>query len=547
VLPFANRSDDKDDVYFTDGIHDDLLTQLAKIQDLKVISRTSVMKYKDTQKTIPEIARELGVTTILEGGIQRAGKRIRINAQLIDVSNDQHLWAETFDREMTVENIFDIQSEIARQIVTAVRGELTDAETANLAQFPTHSLPAYEAYLHAMTSINNAEYSAKKYIAAEEWLNKAVKYDPEFALAWAQLVVTNAMAIWIGYDESPARFQAVETALARAETLGPGLPETIAAKAEYLYRIKSDFHAAKTVFELASQAKPGDADLLIRLATTERRTADFEASFTHLQMAIDLDPANLHARYTLVSTLVLVGQFQRAQPLADLWIDRYPETNAFLIQKANILLFHDGDAAAALAIMDGLAWSFGVDYTDTVFRVLQYQRKYPAVIEHWARVINTPSEGHLSTMFALIATGQAYQALGDTSQADDFINKAIRLGEAYQSPNPNNMAWSLDSLAQAYASAGQFELALKTSAKAQAAKPEVEDSIEGPLMSMTHAMMLGLAGQRDAALAEIERLLNTPVGFRRWDLYLNPNWDFFRDDERFNDLVRPLNLEETGK
>jgi TolB-like protein/tetratricopeptide (TPR) repeat protein len=547
VLPFANRSDDKDDVYFTDGIHDDLLTQLAKIQDLKVISRTSVMKYKDTQKTIPEIARELGVTTILEGGIQRAGKRIRINAQLIDVSNDQHLWAETFDREMTVENIFDIQSEIARQIVTAVRGELTDAETANLAQFPTHSLPAYEAYLHAMTSINNAEYSAKKYIAAEEWLNKAVEYDPEFALAWAQLVVTNAMAIWIGYDESPARFQAVETALARAETLGPGLPETIAAKAEYLYRIKSDFHAAKTVFELASQAKPGDADLLIRLATTERRTADFEASFTHLQMAIDLDPANLHARYTLVSTLVLVGQFQRAQPLADLWIDRYPETNAFLIQKANILLLRDGDAAAAQAIVDGLAWSFGVDYTDTVFRVLQYQRKYPAVIEHWARVINTPSEGHLSTMIALLATGQAYQALEDTSQADEFINRAIRQGEAYQSPNPNNMAWSLDALAQAYASAGKFELALKTSAKAQAAKPEIEDSIEGPLMSMTHAMMLGLAGQRDAALAEIERLLNTPVGFRRWDLYLNPNWDFFRDDEHFNDLVRPLNLEETGK
>ncbi len=124
VLPFANRSDEKEDLFFTDGIHDDLLTQLAKIDDLKVISRTSVMKYRDTEKTIPEIAAELGVTTILEGGIQRAGKRIRINAQLIDVATDEHLWAETFDREMTMENIFDIQTEITRQIVTAVKGEL---------------------------------------------------------------------------------------------------------------------------------------------------------------------------------------------------------------------------------------------------------------------------------------------------------------------------------------------------------------------------------------------------------------------------------------
>jgi TolB-like protein len=149
VLPFANRSNLDDDSFFTDGIHDDLLTQLAKINDLKVISRTSMLKYKDSTKSIPEIAAELGVTNILEGGVQRAGKRVRINAQLIDVTTDEHLWAETFDREMTVENIFDIQSEITRQIVQAVRGELTEEETQALAEVPTDNLDAYEAYLHA--------------------------------------------------------------------------------------------------------------------------------------------------------------------------------------------------------------------------------------------------------------------------------------------------------------------------------------------------------------------------------------------------------------
>jgi len=145
VLPFANRSNKEDDLFFTEGIHDDLLTQLAKIADLKVISRTSVMKYKNTEKTIPEIASELGVSTILEGGIQRAGSRIRINAQLIDVNTDEHLWAETFDREMTMENIFDIQSEITRQIVTAVKGELSDEESEVLSGMPTNNLAAYEA------------------------------------------------------------------------------------------------------------------------------------------------------------------------------------------------------------------------------------------------------------------------------------------------------------------------------------------------------------------------------------------------------------------
>ncbi|NOR18695.1 MAG: adenylyl cyclase, partial [Xanthomonadales bacterium] len=149
VLPFANRSNVDDDLFFTDGIHDDLLTQLAKISGLKVISRTSVMEYRETTKKIPEIARELGVSKILEGGVQRAGKRIRINAQLIDVATDQHLWAETFDREMTIENLFDIQSEITRQIVSAVKLELTETQQRSLARVPTNNLQAYENYLQA--------------------------------------------------------------------------------------------------------------------------------------------------------------------------------------------------------------------------------------------------------------------------------------------------------------------------------------------------------------------------------------------------------------
>ena len=183
ILPFVNRSNRDEDLFFTDGIHDDLLTQLAKINDLKVISRTSVMHYRNTDMRIPQIAQELGVATVLEGGVQRAGQRIRINAQLIDVATDRHIWAETFDREMTIDNLFDIQTEITRQIVTAVRGQLTTEEQQAFMGAPTQSLEAYEAYLRARNLLTSSGYNMDKYEAAQPYAEQAVALDPDFAIA----------------------------------------------------------------------------------------------------------------------------------------------------------------------------------------------------------------------------------------------------------------------------------------------------------------------------------------------------------------------------
>ena len=271
VLPFANRSRSEDDAFFSDGIHDDLLTQLAKFRDLKVISRTSVMKYKGTEKTIPEIAKELGVSTILEGGIQRAGKRIRINAQLIDVTTDQHLWAETFDREMTVANIFEIQSEITQHIVKAVRGEMTEEEELNLSWVPTNNMQAYEAYLQALSLINRADYSQENFIEAETWANKSVELDQEFAQVWALLVGIHAQATWIGYDISPERFANAKTALDNSIKYGPDVPETIAAQAEYEYRIENDYKKSVETFKKALIALPGDIGIMHSLGAAQRR------------------------------------------------------------------------------------------------------------------------------------------------------------------------------------------------------------------------------------------------------------------------------------
>ena len=545
VLPFANRSNEEEDMFFTDGIHDDLLTQLAKIGELKVISRTSVMKYRGSEKTIPEIAAELGVSTILEGGIQRAGKRIRINAQLIDVVTDEHLWAETFDREMTVENIFDIQSEITRHIVTAVRGELTTEETDSLAQRPTDNLEAYEAYLKAKVYLNDPLYSPDKYIEAEVWLKKAVVSDPGFAFAWSLLVAVHGQAVWQGYDESPERQQAALDALNNAEKYGPGQPETLSARAEYLYRIKADFQAAEPLFAQASQAKPGDSVLLMRLATTERRTGHFEQAITHYQMAIDLDPANLEARTVLLDTLVFMGAYHRAEPLADLWSEKYPETQTFKTNKVQILLQGYGDVEGARELLSEIEPNIGPRYTDIATSVLLYGRDFQGLIDLWTR----PPLSQLMArpyykvwVHGLLAKAHFY--LGDDANAEKHTQVSIRSGIDYHSGSTSNLAYIQGLLSLSYARMGQFDKAMAAVNRSRELRPESDDSLEGPESSISQAMVLGMIGQREESLAEIERLLNTPVGLDRWVLTLNPDWDFFRDDERFNELARPLNLDE---
>jgi len=547
VLPFANRSNKEDDLFFTEGIHDDLLTQLAKIADLKVISRTSVMKYKNTEKTIPEIASELGVSTILEGGIQRAGNRIRINAQLIDVGTDEHLWAETFDREMTMENIFDIQSEITRQIVTAVKGELSEEESEVLGEMPTNNLAAYEAYLHAKTIMNAADYNKEKYLKAEVWVKKALENDPEFALAWAKMVEIHGAAIWMGFDNSPERFQLVKEALSKASQYGPFLPETLAARAEYLYRIENNFHEAEIAFRAASEAKPGDADLRERLAFTERRTGKWEQAVDSLQQTIELDPDNLEARTGLVATLINMGEFKRVEPLVNAWIEKYPQAMDLKSYKTRILILGHGNLEAARNWHDQVETNGGGVYISVAMDLPWYERDYQAAIDIFdLPEVAAGTNPAVFKVFMPVTKSQAYMLSNKSGKAKEFAQQAIEEALKLESTSDSDEASRLLGLALAYILNGQADEALQTSEQALALYPESRDSLNGVFLSNVHAWIMAKAGLRDEALAEIGRLLNTPAGLNRWDLYLDPRWDFFRDDERFNELVRPLNLEGAG-
>ena len=545
VLPFANRSNVQDDQFFTDGIHDDLLTQLAKISELKVISRTSMMKYKDTQLTIPEIARELDVSTILEGGVQRAGKRIRINAQLIDVANDRHIWAETFDREMTVENIFDIQSEITRRIVSAIRGELTQAEQQSLAQIPTDSLEAYEAYLQARAIVNRADYSQEKFIEAQPWAEQAVQFDPEFAQAWALLTTLHGVAVWIGYDSSPERQQAAQYALNKAIEHGPDLPETLAARAEYLYRIEQKFGASLELFRAAHRAMPGDVDIIERMAMAERRMGLWEESVSSLLKVVELDPAGSSAATQAIVTLRLMGQLERASPLIDQWVLKYPEARDLRAEKVNLQIYQYGNLESARSLMDGMQpWISNV-YIDLATYLPLLERDYEKAIAIWDQPevqAMADNRGWLGTRE--LNRGLAYRLMGNEDEALAHLNKAIQLTSSAQPTGTSSDTFELQTLARAYALLGENQKALDASARAMQLMPEERDKIDGTVITTQNTYILARTGQRDEALAEIERLLNQPAGFNRWALYLDPAWDFFRDDERFNKLIRPLNLEE---
>jgi TolB-like protein/Tfp pilus assembly protein PilF len=380
VLPFANRSRNEDDEFFVEGMHDDLLTQLAKINDLKVVSRTTAMKYKDTELSIPEIAAELGVSTILEGGVQRAGDRVRINAQLIDVAVDEHLWAETYDREMTVENLFDIQSDITREIVTAVRGELSEEESAALSQAPTDSVKAYEAYLMARSVMAAEEYTLKRYEKALPWTRKSLELDPEFSWAWAQLALNLSQQVWLGAEDGEDKVAEIQNAIDQANRYGLGQPEVLLAQGEYYYRIDRDYRAAISAFEKVVQMRPGDSESWTHLGLAQRRSDQMEQAVQSFRKSMEADPEDNQTQHSLVETLVYLKRFDEAEKLTRRFIEISPDYNDLKAALADVLMQGRGDLAGARNILaqgdlTGPSQSYG-----RYLIVLSYQRAWSELI-----------------------------------------------------------------------------------------------------------------------------------------------------------------------
>jgi TolB-like protein/Tfp pilus assembly protein PilF len=545
VLPFANRSNQDDDLFFTDGIHDDLLTQLAKIHDLTVISRTSVMKYRDTSKNLKEIGIELGVATILEGGIQKVGNRVRINAQLIEVASDKHLWAETFDRELTAENIFDIQSEISREIVKAVAIQLTPEEEQLLREVPTQNLAAYEAYLRARELYFAANYSRDQEEAAQPWLEKAIILDPNFAEAHAILSTIYGQAYWRGINTSPEFLTLYRNTIDKALSLNPNSPSALRASANYYYRVKNDYRKSKEILREAVKIAPGNVDLHGDLGLSNRRLGLWEESIASFQRALELDPDNRFYHALMNETM---GSARQWQAIIDNTVplqDANPDDLDIQITRAEALFNLNGDLQPMERVFEKMNLVATTNYTAYSARIYWLKRDADAVIEVLNNPIWTsPLAAQSFRDFRSYELANAYRLKGDEEKSRQLFEGIVNNLDEIMNSALQVQAYGGMLAAISMARLGDYDAALALAEKLTTSIPWERDAMLSGWLLTYQAMVKGLAGDQEAAIDDLELALTIPTaqGITVWDLYYDPNWDFLRDNPRFNALATPENI-----
>jgi TolB-like protein/Tfp pilus assembly protein PilF len=542
VLPFANRSNQDDDLFFTDGIHDDLLTQLAKIHDLTVISRTSVMEYRDTRKNLKEIGAELNVGTILEGGIQKVGNRVRINAQLIEVATDKHLWAETFDRELTAENIFDIQSEISRKIVDAIAVELTPEEERQLAEVPTQNLAAYEAYLRAQEIIYTSNYSRSQEAAAQPWLEKAVALDPEYAEAHAELADILGQSYWRGIDTSEAFLAKYRSTIDRALELNPNSSSALRASANYYYRVENDYRRSLVLLKQALENAPGDVELHGDIGLSQRRLGMWQESIASLRQTLELDPSNRYYLSLMVETMLAAGDWQDILDSTEPLEDADPDELDIQIDRALAQFYLTGDFEPLERVFEKMNLTDSTNYNTTSTLAPWLQRDADATI----KVLNNPiwTQDSIGFVFQTnrdYGLANAYRLKGEMEKAELHFERVIATRDEVMKSALQVQVYSGMSIALSLARLGRFDEALELAAQLVSDTPPEKDAMLWGWLFSSQAMIKGLAGDQEAAIDDLVIALETPTAFRItvWDLYYDPNWDFMRDNPRFIGLATP--------
>src|SRR2546423_7726769 len=374
VLPLENLSDEKENAYFADGIQDELLSNLAKIKDLKVISRTSVMQYKSSiTRNLKEIAQQLGVTNVVEGSVRRSGNHIRVSVQLIDALTDRHIWVQNYDR--TLADSLALQGELATEIASGVGATLSPQEKARVEAAPTKNIAAYDAFLRGRALAAGLTTNQTNHESAARAYQDAVKLDPSFVPAWVRLSVMHSNSYWIGHDPSSARLAAAKDAADRALALDPNLPETHLALGYYRYYGQHDFAGALAEFQRAEQGLPNNLDVIRGIALIQRRLGHWDEAIAELRRAVELDPRNIDASSGLALTCMAVRRFTEALASVDRVLALEPTNTDALGLKARAFR-----ATGDLQAVESLLANPGISPLDRSVQAL-FQRRYAAAIE----------------------------------------------------------------------------------------------------------------------------------------------------------------------
>ncbi len=527
ILPFKAIGDSKEDEYFRDGIHDDILSQVAKIRDLKVVSRTSVMRYKDTDKNMREIAQELGVETILEGSVRRAGERVRIVAQLINAKTDDHLWTETYDRDYT--DIFAIQSDVAENIASALKATLTPEEISSIEKAPTENMEAYDYYLKGKYYWDT-KTTREGNMKASELLEKAVELDPRFTLAYAWLAIVDFVLYDnIFWDPTPERLEKGKDALEKATQLDPDFPEVHYAQAQYYADIKKDFKKAIIEYLKALEGRPNDSGINLEIGISYMALGEWGEAEKYLLKGYELDPHGLTVALYVAFYYSYLHDWRKTEYYVDKAIVSLPEEPYNYFFKARTVLMEYGNTEKASQIIDE-----GIQFAGKR-RMLKRRFEIDILTQRFQGLLDAV-EPYPDFDDYFLYKGVAYWFLGQKDQAKNYLDSAQVVHERLTQTAPHDID-NYIYLGLVYAGLGMKEKAIQAAKKAVELEPIDKNALWGPLRHMRLAFVYSMVGEQEKALDEIELLLSTPFYFTTWDLKLNPFWDPLRDNPRFQELI----------
>ncbi|TFB11476.1 tetratricopeptide repeat protein [Candidatus Marinimicrobia bacterium MT.SAG.3] len=537
VLPFENMSSDPENEFFADGITDAILTQLSKISDLKVIARTSVMQYKDVKPRISEIGKELGVANILEGSVQRAGNKVRIIAQLIDVETEEHLWVDTYDRELV--DIFAIQSDVAKKIAAALKASLTPEEEKRINEKPTENMEAYDFYLRGNDYSTRSSDESNFKIGIQMY-EKAVDLDPNFALAHSKLSIAHSDMYWFYYDRTEERLRRSKKAVDRALILNPNLPEAHVALGSYYYHGYLEYEKALKEFETAVDLGLNSAFLYLGIGAVQRRQGRMEEAIVNFKKAVELDPRSSIIAYNLAETFGLLRRYEEAERHLNKAISLRPDEMSNYFGKMYLYLQWDGDLQKARAVV-AAAEQNAVSVRDPFYIVMIYymsiyEKRFEDALSSLSKMDDRAIDNQFNYTHEYQMKAKMHGFLNNSGLEKTYYDSALTVYKNMIATDPDdNRLYS--SLGLVYAGLNRKKDAIREGKKGVELLPISKEAWRGAYRLEDLAVIYAKVGEYDLAIDEIELLLSIPGDLSVNILRLDPKWDPLREHQRFIKLI----------
>jgi TolB-like protein/Flp pilus assembly protein TadD len=537
VLPFQNLSDEKENAYFADGIQDDILTNLSKIGDLKVISRMSVMSYRgEGMRNAREIGKALGVATLLEGSVRRVGNRVRVNVQLIDADNDEHIWAEDYDRDLT--DVFAIQTDLAQKIASALQAKLSPNEKARLDRRPTQNPDAYLLFVQAHGYASQRDMFRDTSLKAEPLFEQAIKLDPNFALAFASLSMVESW-VYHSFDPTPGRREKARRNADEALRLQPDLPEGHLALGFSYYYGDRDYERALAEFDVARRALPNESEAYFAIGAIQRRQGKWAESTANLEKAAALDPKNTSVLTNLIFNYMAQRDYETADKVLDRVIAASPQSFQARALKAFMATQWKGDLSAAEKVFSSTPPETDPDGLMTWGRawILTLERKFPDALQVLERFRG-------ETMYTMTTApspkafleGKIHLLQGDKTKAQAEFEHARLISEKLLREAPEDSARH-GQHGLILAALGQKQEAIAEGKRAVELLPESQDAFDGPQATANLAEIYAWTGEFDEAFRLLDHLFTVPSHLTIPMLKLDPAWDPLRQDPRYQALI----------